>query len=57
MKGAPEKIWNYCKNIDVKGESKPVTKEWSDKFGKVNLHFGKQGERVLGFASYHLPKS
>lgn len=57
MKGAPEKIWNYCTSIIIKGDRKTKNKEWSDKFAKVNLHFGKQGERVLGFASYHLPRS
>lgn len=57
MKGAPEKIWSYCKTVAVKGEKKTKTREWSTEFDRVNLYFGKQGERVLGFAKFHLPKA
>lgn len=41
MKGAPEKIWSLCTGINIKGEKKIKTKEWSEKFAKVNLNFGK----------------
>lgn len=57
MKGAPEKIWSYCQSLYVKGEKKQKNKDWSTEFDRVNLYFGKQGERVLGFASYHLPRA
>lgn len=30
--------------------------EMNKKFEAVNLRFGKNGERVLGFAKYHLNK-
>lgn len=30
--------------------------EWNRKFEEANSSFGKNGERVLGFAKYHLPK-
>lgn len=37
---------------------KPVLKtpEWDRMFEEANFKFGKNGERVLGFAKYHLPK-
>lgn len=57
MKGAPEKIWACCTSISIRGEVKQKNKEWSDKFDAVNLNFGKQGERVLGFSKFHLPRA
>jgi sodium/potassium-transporting ATPase subunit alpha len=56
MKGAPEKVWDKCKYIDVGGEPVPLTQEWKDKFEEINKGFGSRGERVLGFAKVHLPK-
>lgn len=57
MKGAPENIWKRCKFIDIGGQQVPITKEWEDNFQRTNKGFGKNGERVLGFAKLHLPKS
>ena len=57
LKGAPEKVWDRCKYIDVGGEPVPLTPEWKQKFDEVNRGFGSRGERVLGFAKVHLPKS
>jgi sodium/potassium-transporting ATPase subunit alpha len=49
-------VWGRCKYIDVNGEPTPITEEWKQKFDEVNKGFGSRGERVLGFAKYHLPK-
>ena len=55
-KGAPERIWKLCTHVDVGGKPVPKTPEWDKKFEEANAKFGKNGERVLGFAKYHLPK-
>jgi sodium/potassium-transporting ATPase subunit alpha len=57
MKGAPERIWARCTFIDKGGQPVPKTEEWEKKFLEANATFGKNGERVLGFAKCHLPKS
>jgi sodium/potassium-transporting ATPase subunit alpha len=56
IKGAPEKVWKYCNRILMEGKYRSI--ENSDKtiFEGVNLKFGKNGERVLGFAMLPLPK-
>lgn len=57
MKGAPEKIWKYCSNVlDEGGRLTPIDASINKKFDEVNLSFGKNGERVLGFAKLHLLK-
>lgn len=56
MKGAPEKIWKFCSHILVNGRYEPINEQWHTRFEKVNLEFGKGGERVLGFAKMHLLK-
>jgi sodium/potassium-transporting ATPase subunit alpha len=55
-KGAPERIWKLCTHCDKGGETVEKTEEWEEKFNEANMSFGKNGERVLGFAKYHLPK-
>lgn len=55
-KGAPERIWDLCTHVDLHGKPVPKTAEWDQKFSDANQKFGKNGERVLGFAKYHLPK-
>jgi len=57
MKGAPENIWKKCKFVQVSGKPESITKEWEELFQKANKSFGRNGERVLGFAKLHLPKS
>ena len=57
LKGAPEKIWERCKYVDVDGMPVPITEQWREKFLNVNKGFGSRGERVLGFAKIHLPRS
>lgn len=54
MKGAPEKVWKYCSHI-LNGDRKlEIDEAWNVKFDKINIKFGKKGERVLGFAKLHL---
>ena len=57
VKGAPENILKRCKFIDVGGQPVPLNNEWEQKFQQANKSFGSNGERVLGFAKLHLPKS
>jgi len=56
IKGAPEKIWKYCGRILYQGKFKQIDSEDRQDFDGVNLRFGKNGERVLGFAMLPLPK-
>lgn len=56
MKGAPEKIWAYCGRMLFEGRYKNIENEDKQNFGGVNLRFGKNGERVLGFAMLPLNK-
>ena len=56
MKGAPEKIWKNCGRILYEGKYKQIDSEEKKKFEAVNLRFGKNGERVLGFAMLPLNK-
>ncbi|EGR27496.1 K antiporter P-type alpha subunit family protein, putative [Ichthyophthirius multifiliis] len=54
IKGAPERIWKFCKYILLEQRKVEIQQEWDRKFNDVNLRFGKGGERVLGFAKLHL---
>ncbi|KAM3146830.1 hypothetical protein pb186bvf_000984 [Paramecium bursaria] len=56
-KGAPERIWDLCDKVRVKGVSVNKDRSWDSKFNQINLQYGKNGERVLGFAKLHLPRS
>ena len=56
IKGAPEKIWKYCGRILYEGKYKNIDSEEKKQFEAVNLKFGKNGERVLGFAMLPLNK-
>lgn len=56
IKGAPEKVWKYCGRILHEGKYKTIGPEERENFDKVNLRFGKNGERVLGFAMLPLNK-
>ncbi|KAL4479698.1 hypothetical protein ABPG73_017919 [Tetrahymena malaccensis] len=55
IKGAPEKIWAYCSSLFISSKTDSINQKWKDEFKKVNLIFGKGGERVLGFARLPLP--
>lgn len=56
IKGAPEKIWKFASRISDEGRIRDIDAEMNRKFEAVNLRFGKNGERVLGFAKCHLNK-
>lgn len=56
IKGAPEKIWKYCGRILYEGRYKNIDKDDKQNFDGVNLRFGKNGERVLGFGMLPLNK-
>ena len=49
MKGAPEKILEYCSTIIINGKEEELTAEWRDAFNKSYETLGGMGERVLGF--------
>jgi len=50
VKGAPEKLWALSQYILVKGENQPIDAGVKKDFDQANERFGKNGERVLGFA-------
>ena len=56
IKGAPEKVWKYCGRILHEGHYKAIGPDERKNFDQVNLRFGKNGERVLGFAMLPLNK-
>ncbi|OQV20867.1 Sodium/potassium-transporting ATPase subunit alpha [Hypsibius exemplaris] len=56
MKGAPERIIDRCKFIEVNGQLLPLTTDWHVKFDKAYQALGGIGERVLGFAQFRLPR-
>ena len=56
IKGAPEKVWKYCGRILHEGQYKTIDAQDRKNFDSVNLRFGKNGERVLGFAMFPLNK-
>mgnify|MGYP000848321779 CR=1 FL=1 len=55
LKGAPERVWVRCSHVLNEGKLEPLDEKWITELEKINLTFGKNGERVLGFAKYHLP--
>jgi len=57
IKGAPEKIWQLSSHILINDKVEPINEHWQKEFQRVNRVFGEGGERVLGFAKLHLPKS
>lgn len=56
IKGAPEKIWKLSSMIQHHDIVEKKSAEWEKKFASANKEFGKKGERVLGFAKFHLPR-
>ena len=54
MKGAPERIWGRWNKIMVRGNEELITDYWHNKFHEANDTIGKNGERVLAFASIYL---
>ncbi|CAD8101580.1 unnamed protein product [Paramecium primaurelia] len=55
-KGAPERIWKLCDQVYKDGKIETKDEKWEKSFDQINEQFGRQGERVLGFAKLHLPK-
>lgn len=55
LKGASERVWDKCAFALVNGENIPFTKREMDIVTKAQIFFAKGGERILGFAKYHLP--
>ena len=55
-KGAPERIWGLCTSVYNKNKIEIKDSNWNKRFDTINEKFGKNGERVLGFAKLHLPK-
>ena len=49
MKGAPERILDYCSTILIKGKDELLTDEWKASFNIAYETLGGMGERVLGF--------
>jgi sodium/potassium-transporting ATPase subunit alpha len=54
MKGAPERIWGRCDKVLVNNETRDINEHWNKKFDEANMALGKNGERVLAFASIYL---
>lgn len=46
-----------CSHVLCDGKEEQKEENWNKKFEEVNQTFGKKGQRVLGFAKFHLPKS
>ncbi|VEL36673.1 unnamed protein product [Protopolystoma xenopodis] len=56
MKGAPERVFERCSTIYMKGKSLPIVRHVREQFDEVFLKLGGIGERVLGFADCYLPR-
>lgn len=56
MKGAPERVLNFCDRVLVNGELKPFDEEARQQVQHGIDSFAKQGERVLGFCELELDK-
>jgi sodium/potassium-transporting ATPase subunit alpha len=57
LKGAPERVWDKCSKVLVGGNDVSLDKIQFSKIEEANIYFAKNGQRVLGLARYHLPKS
>lgn len=51
MKGAPERILEFCSTYLLKGQEYPIDDEMKDAFQNAYLDLGGLGERVLGEAA------
>ncbi|EHH15412.1 hypothetical protein EGK_01498 [Macaca mulatta] len=57
MKGAPERILEFCSTFLLNGQEYPMNDEMKEAFQKAYLELGGLGERVLGFCFLNLPSS
>ena len=54
IKGAPERIWKFCSKIYIGGVEVPIDEKIKQIYLQANDSFGRNGQRVLGFAKLHL---
>ncbi|KAM4860526.1 sodium/potassium-transporting ATPase subunit alpha-4 isoform 2-T2 [Thomomys bottae] len=57
MKGAPEKILDFCSTFLLEGQEFPIDDDMKTAFENAYLELGGLGERVLGFCFLNLPSS
>ncbi|XP_027468593.1 sodium/potassium-transporting ATPase subunit alpha-4 isoform X5 [Zalophus californianus] len=57
MKGAPERILEFCSSYLLKGVEYPMDDEMRKDFQKAYMELGGLGERVLGFCFLNLPST
>ncbi|XP_045439366.1 sodium/potassium-transporting ATPase subunit alpha-4 [Pipistrellus kuhlii] len=57
MKGAPEKILEFCSTYLLLGQEYPLDNEMKEAFHNAYLDLGGLGERVLGFCYLNLPNT
>ncbi|XP_058165931.1 sodium/potassium-transporting ATPase subunit alpha-4 isoform X3 [Dasypus novemcinctus] len=57
MKGAPEKILDFCSTFLLNGQEYPMDDEMKNNFQNAYLELGGLGERVLGFCYLNLPSN
>ncbi|XP_043424873.1 sodium/potassium-transporting ATPase subunit alpha-4 isoform X2 [Prionailurus bengalensis] len=55
MKGAPERMLEFCSTYLLNGEEYPIDEKMKSKFQDAYLELGGLGERVLGFCFLNLP--
>lgn len=48
MKGAPERILDFCSSFMLNGQEYPMNEEMKTEFQNAYLELGGLGERVLG---------
>jgi sodium/potassium-transporting ATPase subunit alpha len=56
LKGAPERVWEKCSKVLYQGRDTPLDKDQMKLINHANVSFAKGGQRILGFAKYHLPR-
>ncbi|XP_003795244.1 sodium/potassium-transporting ATPase subunit alpha-4 [Otolemur garnettii] len=57
MKGAPERILDFCTSILLDGQEYPLNNDMKEEFHNAYFQLGGLGERVLGFCFLNLPSS
>ncbi|XP_006895523.1 PREDICTED: sodium/potassium-transporting ATPase subunit alpha-4 [Elephantulus edwardii] len=57
MKGAPERIFEFCSSFLLNGQEYPMDDDMRSAFNRAYLELGGLGERVLGFCFLNLPSS
>ncbi|XP_006922963.1 sodium/potassium-transporting ATPase subunit alpha-4 [Pteropus alecto] len=57
MKGAPERILEFCSSYLLNGQEYPMDDEMKEAFQNAYLELGGLGERVLGFCFLNLPNT